>query len=156
MVLFLTMGCGASIIPLRCPSGYNKDKFIKLLAIYDQLDDDGDHVLSKAETIRILSIYVKTKMNTMENKLIELDHTIDHKIITLQNDYDRKVKQLADLLLLDKKRAQEDNERQRDDINNEIDHITQMPTKDKLHQFKKELSIHVNSDLGFWHFFVNA
>ena len=68
------MGSGASrtvdhVSPLRCPKGYDEDKFKKICVLFDKLDSSGDLRLETEELVDIATLHVQNHISKLKKKV---------------------------------------------------------------------------------------
>ena len=61
------MGSGSS--QLKCPNDYDKEKFEKIMKLYDSLDSNGDHVIETDELNKIADLHVRNKIRKLKGLL---------------------------------------------------------------------------------------
>ena len=90
------MGSGfSSTKELKCPEGYDKSNFEKILKLYDKLDNNGNMVIEEEE-IGILSIHhVKNRIMLLENDKLENKNNMENNILSLKLEYEKNKKKLV-------------------------------------------------------------
>ena len=89
------MGGGfSSTSELKCPDGYDKSKFDKILKLYDKIDKNGNMVIEEEE-IGILSLHhVKNRIMLLETEKLENKNKMENDILSLKLNYEKNKKQL--------------------------------------------------------------
>ena len=89
------MGGGfSSTRELKCPDGYDKSKFDKILKLYDKIDKNGNMVIEEEE-IGILSLHhVKNRIMLLETEKLENKNKMENDILSLKLNYEKNKKQL--------------------------------------------------------------
>jgi len=90
------MGSGfSSTKELKCPEGYDKSKFEKILKLYDKLDNNGNMAIEEDE-ICILSIHhIKNRIMLLENDKLENKNNMENNILSLKLEYEKNKKKLV-------------------------------------------------------------
>jgi len=90
------MGSGfSSTKELKCPEGYDKSKFEKILKLYDKIDNNGNMVIEEDE-IGILSLHhVKNRIMLLENDKLENKNNMENNILSLKLEYEKNKKKLV-------------------------------------------------------------
>ena len=93
----------AASIQLKCPSNYNKEKFNKILILYDKLDKNGDHVVVNNELKEISNLHFNNKILFFDQKKKKIigDFNADinrlnllkkQQVASLELDYEYNIK----------------------------------------------------------------
>ena len=85
------MGSGVSK-QLKCPNGYNKDKFQIILQLYDKLDKDGDHVVETEEIKEISKLHIDNKIRNLQKDILIEDQILQQKITKINFEKSQKIK----------------------------------------------------------------
>ncbi len=99
------MGSGSSI--LKCPKGYDKEKFKQICSLFDKLDQDSNMGVSSDEMTQIAALHVENcqkrlqeRINAMRNgkvrALEKLAHKHLHEQRALQKQQEAQMQELAD------------------------------------------------------------
>ena len=78
------MGSGSSV-GIKCPSGYPKEDFKKLLMLYDKIDKDGDQAANLEEVSKIANLHVNNRILTLKKEIRDLIEQHNYKLKQLNN-----------------------------------------------------------------------
>ena len=99
------MGSGASV--LKCPKGYDKEKFKQICTLFDKLDQDSNMGVSSDEMTQIAALHVKNCQKRLQERinamrygkaraLEKLAHKHLHEQHALQKQQEAEMQDLAD------------------------------------------------------------
>ena len=88
----IIMGSGSS--QLKCPNDYDRDKFDKILKLYDKLDSNGDHVVQTDELNKIADLHVRNKIRKLKENVENIDSETESKNKALENETALKIAEL--------------------------------------------------------------
>lgn len=144
------MGSGSS--QLKCPDNYEKEKFQKILSLYDRLDSNGDHVVQTDELNKIADLHVRNKIRKLKENVDNIDNETERKNKALDQETAYKIAELNSQLIHQQTR----NLAEKDDLikftNSEIDKLQNMPPEKKSEKFMTAVTTH-NGNIDFWKFF---
>ena len=144
------MGSGSS--QLKCPNDYEKEKFQKILKLYDRLDSNGDHVVQTEELNKIADLHVRNKIRKIKENADNIDIETERKNKNLEQETSRKISELNSQLIHEQTR----NLAQKDDLisftNSEIDKLQSMTPEKKSEKFMAAVTTD-NGHIDFWKFF---
>ena len=145
------MGGGTSK-QLICPDDYDKEKFNKILMLYDRLDTNGDHIVETIELIEISQLHVINKIREMKENIIWIKNYTNQKNKELIDEANNKIANINAQLELDIKKY---NQRRDEDVKcaeNRINMIQGMDDETKAKKFKEAVS-DKNGHIEFWTFY---
>lgn len=146
----IIMGSGSS--QLKCPDDYDKEKFEKIMKLYDKLDSNGDHVVETDELNKIADLHVRNKIRKLKENIDNINSETETKNKTLENDISFKIAELNTQLIIKQTR----NLAEKDDLisftNSEIDKLQSMPPEKKSKKFMEAVTTK-NGHIDFWKFF---
>jgi Ca2+-binding EF-hand superfamily protein len=144
------MGSGSS--QLKCPNDYDKEKFEKIMKLYDSLDSNGDHVIETDELNKIADLHVRNKIRKLKENIDNINSETETKNKILENDISFKIAELNTQLIIKQTR----NLAEKDDLisftNSEIDKLQSMPKEKKSEKFMEAVTTK-NGNIDFWKFF---
>jgi len=82
---------GSSTSKLVSPKDYDKDKFNKIMKLYDFLDQNGDRVITSEEMNKFCNIYYECDHEDKENRINETENEEHDKINDMKKDIENKV-----------------------------------------------------------------
>ena len=65
---------------LVCPDDYDKDKFSKILKLFDKLDKNGDRVVETSELKEISELHVKNRIRLLKQSKVTAAENLKLKI----------------------------------------------------------------------------
>ena len=146
----IIMGSGSS--QLKCPNDYDRDKFDKILKLYDKLDSNGDHVVQTDELNKIADLHVRNKIRKLKENVENIDSETESKNKALENETALKIAELNTQLI----NKQTRNLAHKDELisftNSEIDKLQSMTPEKKSEKFLSAVTTH-NGHIDFWKFF---
>lgn len=144
------MGGGSS--QLKCPNDYEKEKFQKILKLYDRLDSNGDHVVQTEELNKIADLHVRNKIRKFKENIDNIQSETEIKNKNLEQLTSYKIAELNTQLINQQTR----NLAQKDDLisftNSEIDKLQSMTPEKKSEKFMAAVTTD-NGHIDFWKFF---
>ena len=144
------MGGGSS--QLKCPNDYEKEKFQKILKLYDRLDSNGDHVVQTEELNKIADLHVRNKIRKFKKNIDNIQSETEIKNKNLEQLTSYKIAELNTQLINQQTR----NLAQKDDLisftNSEIDKLQSMTPEKKSEKFMAAVTTD-NGHIDFWKFF---
>ncbi len=144
------MGGGSS--QLKCPNDYEKEKFQKILKLYDRLDSNGDHVVQTEELNKIADLHVRNKIRKFKENIDNIQSETEIKNKNLEQLTSHKIAELNTQLINQQTR----NLAQKDDLisftNSEIDKLQAMTPEKKSEKFMAAVTTD-NGHIDFWKFF---
>ena len=87
------MGSGVSS-ELKPPKNYDKEKFQKILSLYDKLDANGNMVIGQEELYVLANHHIKNKKLLIEKEKMKNDTDIKSRILALNLKYENDKKEL--------------------------------------------------------------
>ena len=91
------MGGGSS--QLKCPNDYEKEKFQKILKLYDRLDSNGDHVVQTEELNKIADLHVRNKIRKFKENIDNIQSETEIKNKNLEQLTSYKIAELNTQLI---------------------------------------------------------
>lgn len=143
---------GGASSQLKCPEDYNKEKFNKILSLYDRLDSNGDHSVDMEELTNIANLHVKNQLIKLENMKQPTSDKIDQDINILQQQLKLDIEKLNNKFINTKKEILQNKSNQLTKINDEIKQLTELSDENKAKKFKKVIT-DKNDNILFWPFF---
>jgi len=145
------MGSGSST-KLKCPKDYDKEKFAKILKVYDHLDSNGDQVIETLELKDIAKLHIKNRQTELLNLRKSEEQNYNYKLekSRLKNEKDK-----ADLnLSYDKDVEKINNSHIINDVTlvNKINDLENMEEKKQCEMFLDVVSKD-GKHIEFWKFF---
>lgn len=145
------MGSGSST-KLKCPKDYDKEKFAKILKVYDHLDSNGDQVIETLELKDIAKLHIKNRQTELLNLRKSEEQNYNYKLekSRLKNEKDK-----ADLnLSYDKDVEKINNSHIINDVTlvNKINDLANMEEKKQCEMFLDVVSKD-GKHIEFWKFF---
>jgi len=143
------MGSGSSN-QLKCPADYDKDKFKRILTLYDRLDSNGDHIVETNELDKIAELHFINKIRKMKEYILKMENDAIQKCNKMKCDTAFQISSINTQLLLDIKN---NNNKKADDVmcaNRLIDKMNKMNDGEKTKEFRKAVS----DDKGHIHFWT--
>ena len=145
------MGSGSST-KLKCPKDYDKEKFAKILKVYDHLDSNGDQVIETLELKDIAKLHIKNRQTELLNLRKSEEQNYNYKLerSRLKNEKDK-----ADLSLsYDKDVEKINNSHIINDVTlvNKINDLANMEEKKQCEMFLDVVSKD-GKHIEFWKFF---
>ena len=143
------MGSGSSV--LKCPKGYDTEKFKQICTLFDKLDQDSNMGVSSDEMTQIAALHVancqtrllarvKAMQYTKVRALEELAHSHTHAVDTLHKQHAAEMQSLAD---------REDHEIQH--VQRTLDTYASLDEAGKSDTFMRVVG--KGSHIDFWTFF---
>ena len=74
---------------LKCPSGYDKNKFQKILSLYDKLDGNGNMVIEQDELYVLAFHHIKNNKNVLLMERSRSIIEVEANILTCKLKYER-------------------------------------------------------------------
>tara|TARA_B100000795_G_C22792902_1_gene437823 strand:- start:148 stop:630 length:483 start_codon:yes stop_codon:yes gene_type:complete len=143
------MGSGTSK-QLKCPADYDKDKFKRILILYDRLDSNGDHIVETKELDKIAELHFINKIRKMKEYILKIENDAIQKSSKLEQDATFKISSINTQLMLDIKNNKN---KKADDVmcaNRHIEKMNKMDDVEKTKKFRKAVS----DDKGHIHFWT--
>lgn len=145
------MGSAAST-KLKCPKDYDKNKFVKILKLYDNLDSNGDQVIETLELKDIAKLHIKNRQTELSNLRKSGEQNYNYKLeqSRLKNEKDK-----ADLSLSYEKDVEKiNNSHIINDVTlvNKINNLANMEEKKQCEMFLDVVSKD-GKHIEFWKFF---
>lgn len=64
--------------PLKCPEGFDPDKFRRLCVMFDSLDRDSDMAVSAEETVHISEGYIRERIESLKKQQESIQREMEH------------------------------------------------------------------------------
>ena len=93
MKYYIYMGSGVSS-ELKPPKNYDKEKFQRILSLYDKLDANGNMVIEQEELYVLANHHIKNKKLLIEKEKMKNDTEIKSRILALNLKYENDKKEL--------------------------------------------------------------
>ena len=145
------MGSGASK-QLTCPDNYDKEKFKKILMLYDRLDANGDQVVETDELHQIADLHVRNKIGRIKEYIDRIENEATQKYEQLENEAACNIAAINSQLMLN---IQKHKNRKVEDVKcaqKLIDIMQNMSKEKKAKKFKEAVS-DKDGHIKFWTFF---
>jgi hypothetical protein len=148
------MGSQPSKVPiLKCPPGFDAQKFKKITQLFDKLDKDSNFGVSSDEIEDIANLHVKNAIkrmtNTFESKALSLK-VANNAILIDETSAIAKIKQESDARRQNEQRIHDADVRR---IENKIAWYESLDESGKADAFMKAVSPGGGEHLDFWTFF---
>ena len=86
------MGASSSI--LKCPKGYDKEKFKQICALFDKLDQDSNMGVSSDEMTQIAALHVKNCQTRLQARVQAMTHNKVRSLEDLAHQHLHELKAL--------------------------------------------------------------
>jgi len=143
---------GSSSSQLKCPDDFDKDKFQKILSLYDRLDSNGDHSVDMDELKNIANLHVKNQLNMLENMKQPLSAKTEQDIYILEQQLQLDIKKLNNNFENNKKEILLNKLNQLEKIDDEIKQLNELSDENKTEKFRKAIT-NKDGNISFWPFF---
>ena len=145
------MGTASSV--LKCPKGYDPEKFKKICKLFDKLDADSNMGVSSDELTSIAALHVKNCITTLTRRLEAEDQSIQRTLTEIdakcQEDIDR-IKYEADVA---KQNALRQSKSIKMAIQQKVDMYEALDEDARENVFMKVLMPKDSEHIDFWTFF---
>ena len=145
------MGSSAST-QLKCPKGFDEEKFNIVLQLYDKLDKDGDHVVESHEIREISKLHIDNKIRDIQQDIIKDTQTLQRNLDKIEFNKSQMIKQLKEDAILDTQSIKNKNEIRTKLLNDKIKTYSNLSDEDRSKQFMTAIT-NSNEDIEFWKFF---
>jgi len=145
------MGTGASHPVLKCPNGYDKEKFTKICKLFDKLDEDSNMGVSSDEMTEIAELHVKNCQTRLKarlhsisaakaRELEDLHYHQQHELDQLKKQHDAQAQVVVDQFGEESRQVQ-----------NTLDRYAALDEAGKSDTFMRVVG--KDSQIDFWTFF---
>ena len=145
------MGSGSSV--LRCPKGYDPEKFKKICRLFDKLDADSNMGVSSDELTSIAELHVKNCMMLLNRRLDAEDQSVQRTV----KEIDSKCREDIDRIKYEADVAKQSAVRQskciKSAIQQKVDMYTGLDEDARENVFMKVLMPKGSEHIDFWTFF---
>ena len=145
------MGSGSSV--LKCPKGYDPEKFKKICKLFDKLDADSNMGVSSDELTSIADLHVKNCIMLLNRRLDAEDQSVERAVRGIeakcQEDIDR-IKYEADVA---KQSAVRQSKCIKSAIQQKVDMYKGLDEDARENVFMKVLMPKDSEHIDFWTFF---
>ena len=151
MFVRTSMGSGSSV--LKCPKGYDPEKFKKVCKLFDKLDADSDMGVSSDELTSIAELHVRNCVMLLTRRLDAEDQSVKRTVqeldVKCQEDIDR-IKYEAET---EKSRALRQSKSIKASIEQKIGMYNGLDEDARENVFMKVLMPKDSEHIDFWTFF---
>lgn len=117
------------ITPLKCPEGYDTEKFKKICILFDRLDNNGDLQIELPELRCIAELHTK-------NNIIKLERRKKEQ----KKDLEVLLDELNKVYIKNKQKLEKDYNCEFSKINLEIEKLNRLTEKEKCVLFKNKIT----------------
>ena len=89
--------CNANTGEIKCPKNYDKEKFQKILMLYDKLDTNGNMVMEQEEFYVLANHHIKNKKELILQEKSKNTNDIQRNILMLNLKHEEEKKQMIKL-----------------------------------------------------------
>lgn len=86
--------CSPNNGEIKCPKNYDKEKFQKILMLYDKLDTNGNMVMDQEEFYVLANHHVKNQKEVILREKTKNDNLIQRNILVLNLKYEEEKKDI--------------------------------------------------------------
>ena len=86
--------CNANTGEIKCPKNYDKEKFQKILMLYDKLDTNGNMVMEQEEFYVLANHHIKNQKEVILREKTKNDNLIQRNILALNLKYEEEKKDI--------------------------------------------------------------
>lgn len=145
------MGSGSSK-QLKCPEGYENEKFKVILQLYDKLDKDGDHVVETDEIKEISKLHISNKIRALQKDIIKEGQILQQTLLEIEFQKTQKIKRAEEEAKLNTQNENSDNEMRKVQLNEKIQTYSNLSEEDRCKKFMNAVT-DSNKNIEFWKFF---
>ena len=145
------MGSGSSK-QLKCPEGYENEKFKVILQLYDKLDKDGDHVVETDEIKEISKLHISNKIRALQKDIIKEGQILQQTLLEIEFQKTQKIKRAEEEAKLNTQNENSDNEMRKVQLNVKIQTYSNLSEEDRCKKFMNAVT-DSNKNIEFWKFF---
>ena len=149
------MGSGISSCShngLVCPEGYDREKFNKILALYDKLDTNGNMVIEEEEFYILANHHIKNRRELIVREQAKAEADNQKDILTLKLQHESDKKKLEIQLNTNIKNCEEKYKTQQEDYKKQLANIDLLTKEQKFEIFKDKFTTNDNK-INFDKFF---
>ena len=150
------MGSSASkpnVPILKCPEGFDKEKFKKICTLFDKLDKDSNLGVSSDELTDIATLHVKNCQTKLEKRLEAEKKSLERRLVELEEQCVQKLSKVRYETDLAKQSARQQSEYFQKNIQAKKAQYAALDEDGREHVFMKVLMPKDESHIDFWTFF---
>lgn len=137
------MGSGVSSCSqseLMCPEGYDREKFGKILALYDKLDTNGNMVIEEEEFYILANHHIKNRRELIVREQSKAEANNQKDILTLKLQHENDKRKLETQLNTNIKNCEEKYKTQQEDYKKQLANIDLLTKEQKYEIFKDKFT----------------
>lgn len=149
------MGSGASKkhAVLKCPDGFDNEKFKKICVLFDKLDQDSNFGVSSDELTDIADLHVKNCQRRLEARLQAASATLEHKLTDTKRNEEREVARVRTAWNAERQRLSDDHQKQADTLRSKMEWYESMDADGRADAFMRAVMPRDKDHIDFWTFF---
>ena len=145
------MGSGSSV--LKCPKGYDPEKFKKICKLFDKLDADSNMGVSSDELTSIANLHVKNCIMLLNRRLDAEDQSIERAVQTIDAKCQEDINRIKYEAEVAKQGALRQSKSIKAAITQKIDMYKGLDEDARENVFMKVLMPKDSEHIDFWTFF---
>ena len=145
------MGTAAST-KLVCPDDYDKDKFSKILKLFDKLDKNGDRVVETSELNEISELHVKNRIRLLKQSKVTAAENLKLKISNTKYKKLQMIEEVNKQIEDDLRKINSQHEQFMSNTDSKLASYDNLNEKQKAEKFLGVVS-DKNNHIEFWKFF---
>lgn len=155
-MLLINMGSAAStrsVEVLKCPKGYDKEKFEKICQLFDRLDKDSNLGVSSDELTNIAALHVKNCQERLRNKIKAEQDYLERELRKFDEIQIQKIAMIRQMTEAAKEALRLRSEQAVSAMNNQLEDYTSLDQDGQENAFMKVLVPKDKTHIDFWTFF---
>jgi len=145
------MGSGSSV--LKCPKGYDPEKFKKICKLFDKLDADSNMGVSSDELTSIADLHVKNCMMLLNRRLDAEDQSVQRTIHGIESKCQEDIDRIKYEATVSKQSAVRQSKSIKTAIHQKVDMYKSLDEDARENVFMKVLMPKDSEHIDFWTFF---
>lgn len=138
---------------LQCPKNYDKQKFKKIMSLFDKLDKDSNLGVSSAEVSNIAALHVKNAINKMNATIDAKKRSLNVALTSINIDKIAAEKKLNEEYALKVEHEKLSTSVAIDKLQKRIDFYQSLDSDGKSDAFMRAVCPSGSAHLDFWSFF---
>ena len=123
---------------LVCPDDYSKEKFQKILFLFDKLDSNGNMVIDEEELYILTLHHIKNKKKILEKEKKIIENTKKQKLLAIGLEYQTLKIKLEEEYIKKKEKYNKQAEVKLNDISSQILSLEHLTKQQKYNIFKNK------------------
>ena len=149
------MGSGASKkhAVLKCPDGFDNEKFKKICVLFDKLDQDSNFGVSSDELADIADLHVENCQRRLTARLRAAAATFEHRLADIKRDEERELATVRANKDAERQRLSDDHQKEGDTLRSKMEWYNAMDEDGRADAFMRAVMPRDKDHIDFWTFF---